>query len=540
MKTEALFLHTRNSPIPTLWRGSSRAWPYLEFPAQTAQKLIKGSLIKLIQNDKILPHQPKGREQMGYKIGVDRKQQTLLPISLDEYISEEHICRVIDAFTSQVDIVSLGFKYAECKETGCRPYDPRMMLNLYLYGYLHRVRSSRRLQAEAVRNVEVMWLVNGLRPDDKTICNFRTDNTEALRKTFKTFVQMCRRLGLYGEETMAEDGTKFRANSSLKNHYGKTVVENELGRIEEKVRDYLKLLEEGDKEDESGGTPSGEAIKAALEELRERKVEYEGIKRRLETEGEVSKVDPDARLMRSGGDGREIDVCYNVQTVVDHKYRLIVDYEVTNNSSDAGNLYPMMKRAKEILEVEELTCLADKGFYDSEDIAACEANGITCLVAKKRAGGAVKTKEFRHEQFIYNAEEDRYTCPLGNTFEYKRSQKKNGGTEYRVYANYSACRQCPRRSECTSYKYRELWRLPYQGVLDIVDERTRVNKELYRKRQEIVEHVFGTVKAVWGYKQFLCRTIPKVSAEMGLAYMAYNMRRTYNIFRESLLMPVFT
>jgi transposase len=475
---------------------------------------------------------------MGYKIGVDRKQQALLPISLDEYIADDHICRVIDAFTRQVDISNLGFKYAEYKKTGCRPYDPRMMLNLYVYGYLHRVRSSRRLRDEAVRNVEVMWLVNGLSPDDKTISNFRKDNTEALRKTFQTFVQMCRRLGLYGEELTANDGTKFRANNSLKNNYGKVVVENELGRIDTKISEYLALLEQGDNEIEK--TPSAGAIKAALEMLRERKSEYEDIKIRLETEGEISTVDPDSRLMRSGGDGREIDVGYNVQTVVDSKHHMIVDFEVTNNSCDAGTLYPLMERTKEIMEVEELTNLSDKGYYDSEDIASCEENGITCLVAKKRPGGTVKTKEFRHDQFIYDAAQDKYTCPCGNAMRYKRMKKKNGGKEYRVYANYQACRECQRKSECTSYKYREILRLPYQGVLDIVDERTRANKELYRRRQEIVEHVFGTVKAVWGYKQFLCRTKPKVTTETALAYLAYNMRRVFNIYRESQLIPVFT
>jgi transposase len=479
------------------------------------------------------------RAQMGYKAGTDRKQLFLLPVCLDDYIPEEHICRVIDAFTRQAGIASLGFKYAECKKTGCRPYDPRTMLNLYIYGYLHRVRSSRRLRDEAARNVEAMWLLNGLTPDDKTICNFRTDNTEALRKTFRAFVQMCRKLGLYGEELEATDGTKFRANNSLKNHYGKTVVENELGRIDEKISEYLAMLEKGDKEEIFETAPSACAIKAALEALKERKAEYEGLKARLETEGEISVVDPDSRLMRSGGDGREIDVGYNVQTVVDGKYHMIVDFEVTNNSGDVGNLHPMMERAKEALEAEELTCLADKGYYSGKDIAACERSGITCLVAKKRPGGAVKTKEFSHGRFIYDAAEDKYTCPCGNPMAYKRSQKKNGGTEYRVYANCPACRKCPRRSECTTYDRREIWRLPYQGVLDIVDGRTRANKELYRRRQEIVEHPFGTIKAVWGYKQFLCRTKPKVTAETSLAYLAYNMRRAFNIFRESLLMPVF-
>jgi transposase len=476
---------------------------------------------------------------MGYKIGVDKKQIALLPVSLDEYIPEEHICRVITAFTEQIDMAGLGYTHAECKDIGCRPYDPRMMLNLYLYGYLYRVRSSRRLRDEARRNVEVMWLMNGLTPDDKTICNFRTDNLKALEQTFREFVRMCRMLGLYGEELVAVDGTKFRANNSLKNHWNETVVQNELGRIQEKVNEYLKALEEGDKEEAGKKEPERQEIRAALEQLKERKAKFEELKERVSEEGEVSTVDPDARMMHTGGDGRKLDVGYNVQTVVDSKYHMIVDFEVTNCSNDVGTLHEMTENAKEILEVSELTALADKGYYDSEDIAACEGSGVTCLVAKKKPGGAVKTKEFSHDRFVYNPEENEYVCPCGNRMRKMREAKKNGGKSYVVYANYEACRKCPRKEECTNYAYREIWRLPCQDVMDKVDERTRSNKDVYRKRQEIVEHVFGTVKAVWGYKQYLCRTKPKVTAETALAYLAYNMRRVFNIFTEARIKPVF-
>ena len=476
---------------------------------------------------------------MGYKIGVDRKQITLLPISLDEYIPEDHICRVIDAFTQQIDLYELGYKYAQLKETGCRPYDPQKMLNLYIYGYLHRIRSSRRLQDETRRNVEVMWLMEGLTPDDKTICNFRKDNTKALKRTFGEFVQMCRNLGLYGEEVTAEDGVKIRANNSLRNNYNGTVVKNELGRTEKAINDYMKALEEGDQEEGQEMEPKGKDIKAALEALKEKKKKYEGIQEQIKKEGDFSTVDTDARLMRTNGEGRKVDVGYNVQTVVDSKYHMIVDFEVTNNSGDVGNLYEMTGRAKEILEVEELTVLADKGYYDSEDIAACEGNGVTCLVAKRRAGGNEVAEAFRKENFVYDAKADTYTCPCGQVMKHMRTEKKQGHKEHRVYVNYPACGKCPRKSECTKYRYREMWRLGTQDIADIVDERTRKNKALYRQRQEIIEHVFGTVKAIWGYRQYLCRGKPKIAAETALAYLAYNMRRTVNIFKESKLIPVF-
>ena len=476
---------------------------------------------------------------MGYKEGINKKQIALLPVSLDEYVPEDHICRVIKAFTDRVDISGLGYKYAESKKKGCRPYDPRMMLNLYIYGYLHRVRSSRRLRDETKRNVEVMWLMDGLTPDDKTICNFRTDNTKALRETFGVFVKMCRRLGLYGEEVIATDGTKMRANNSLKKHYSKVVVENELARIDKRISEYLNALETQDAQEANEPEIKASEIKAALERLRDKKGIYEELQVRVATEGEIAAVDPEARLMHGSGDGRKIDVGYNTQTVVDSKYHMIVDFEVTNNSCDAGNLYKMSEMAKEALEVEELTNLADKGYYSSEDLAACEENGVTCLVAKKKAGGTIKTKEFSQESFIYDATKDEYTCPCGNQLPYKRTSIKNRGKEYRVYNNYNACSKCPRKAECTTYTYRDVWRLPHKEISEIVDERTGNNKALYRKRQEIIEHVFGTVKSVWGYKQFLCRTKPKVTAETALAYLAYNMRRTINIFKESKLMPVF-
>ena len=537
---------------------------------------------------------------VGYKVGVDKKQLSLLPICLDDYIPMDHICRVIVAFTALLDMVELGFKYAEYKNTGCRPYDPRMMLNLYIYGYLHRIRSSRRLEAETLRNVEVMWLMGDLKPDDKTICNFRKDNAKVLKEVFRKFVRMCRELDLYGGEIEATDSTKFRANNSRKNNHNETTVERELNWLDKQIDEYLKALEEGDKAEAGEKVPDAEAIKAALEHLKERKEKieafeegdkaeagekvpdaeaigaalenlkerkekiealeegdkaeavekapdteairaalenlkkrkekFEALKERVEKEGEVSTVDPDARLMYSGGDARKLDVCYSVPTVVDSKYHLIVDFEVVDRSDDKGYLGHMSELAKEALGVEELTNLADKGFYDGQDIANCEANGVTCLVAKPLPGGTKKEEGFTRNDFIYDREGDCYICPCKNQMRYMRNQNHSDGKEYRIYANYGACTKCPCKSQCTEGNHRQIYRPLYQDTLDVVDERTRENKELYRKRQEIVEHPFGTIKYVWGYKQFLCRGKPKVTGETALAYLAYNMRRFINIF----------
>ena len=470
---------------------------------------------------------------MSYKVGAEKNQFMLIPMCIDDYIPENHVCRVISGFTNQLDMTAKGFKYSECKETGCRPFDPRMMLNLYIYGYLHRVRSSRRLQAETTRNIEVMWLMDGLTPDDKTISNFRKDNTKAFREAFREFNRICQRLELFGGETAATDGSKFRANNARDNNHNKTTLELKLSRIDKQISEYLNALDENDAKESGEVMPTPEQIRDALEKLNERKEKYTGLLERVETEGEISTVDPDARLMRQGGDARRLDVCYNIQTIVDGKHNLIAEFDVTNCSDDKGNLQNLAESAMEIMGVEAITNLADKGYYDGQDIVNCEENGITCLVAKKKAGGAVKSEEFSLESFIYDCENDCYICPCKNQLNFKNIQKLKDSKEVRVYVNYTACAECPRRSECTKMTHRRISRLSYQDTLDIVDERTRSNKELYRKRQEIVEHPFGTIKAVWGYKQFLCRTKPKVTAETAMACLAYNLRRVINIFNEN-------
>jgi len=419
---------------------------------------------------------------MVYKTGLNKNQIILLPPSLDEYVPEDHICRVIQAFTLQLDMIALGYKYAECKDTGCRPYDPRMLLGLYLYGYLHRVRSSRRLRDETMRNVEVMWLMDGLTPDDKTICNFRTDNCNALRETFLVFVRMCRELKLYGGEVIATDGTKFRANNSHKNNHNGTTVERELTRIAKQINEYMAALDRRDAEEAGDGEPDTAAIKAALEQLNKRQVKFEALRARVTAEGEVSTVDPDARLMRSGGDARGLDVCYNVQTAVDARHCMIVDFAVAGRSDDKGNLHRISEQAKEVLEVESLTNLADKGYYDGADIAACEASGVTCLVAKPKPGGVKKEEGFTRRDFVYNREKDCYICPGKQELRYMRNQKHSDGANCRVYADYAACGKCPKKEKCTESDSRQILRRPHEDTLDIVDERTKKNRELYRKR----------------------------------------------------------
>jgi len=356
---------------------------------------------------------------------------------------------------------------------------------------------------------------------------------EPLRNVFREFNKLCRALGLFGGKVTATDGSKFRADNSRNNHHNKTTVERELSRLDQKISEYLNALDTADAAEESEEKMSSEQIREILKKLSERKEKYEGYQKRLETESEISTVDPDARMMRSGGDARALDVCYNIQTIVDEKHHLIADFDVTTNSSDMGNLQNMSEKAMEVMGVETLTNLADKGYYDGQDISNCEAKRITCLIAKPKSAGYAKSEEFSRAGFLYDCENDYYVCPCNKQLGFRWAKKYENGKESRIYANYQTCAECPQKSVCTKAKHRQIERMSYQDTLDIVDRRTRNNKKLYQKRREIAEHPFGTIKAVWGYKQFLCRGQLKVTAETAMACLAYNFRRVINIFKEN-------
>jgi len=427
----------------------------------------------------------------------------------------------------------LGYKYAQPNTTGNKPYNPKMMLNLYIYGYLHRIRSSRRLQAETAKNLEVMWLTDEQTPDDKTIANFRSDNATALKQTFRAFTLMINNFDLYSKELVATDSVKFRANNSRKNNHNTTTIKTKIAHIDKQITEHLNAIEKNDQQEnqqkEEKQILNTEQRQELLKNLNDKKVDFEKLLTQVEKDGEISTVDSDARMMHSGGDNRHLDMCYNVITTTDAKHKLIVDFEVTNQPNDSGSLHTMSKKAKEVMGVETFTNLADKGFYDGADIAACEADGVSCLVAKPKTSGPKKGVEFSHERFVYSKELDCYVCPCGKQLLFKRMDKYNG-VMCRAYENYAACRVCLRRVECTKGRCRKIVRYPFADVLDVVDVRTKKGKELYSKRREIVEHPFGVVKVVWGFKAFLCRGLVKVAGETALAFLAYNFRRVFNVF----------
>ena len=472
---------------------------------------------------------------MRYITGLNRNQAAIF--TLDDYVDENNLCRIIDAFTDSLDFKGLGFKYSEPKDTGRPPFNPADIMKLYMYGNQYRIRSSRRLETESLRNVEVMWLMNGLTPDDKTISNFRKDNRKAIKEVFKMFNKLCLTLGLFGKETVAVDGTKIKADNSRRHHHTQKDTEKMLSKLDKKVAEYLDELDRNDIVEDGEARPDWEAIEAALEKIKGRKSDLEAILAEIKENGgkPICTVDEDAALMKQGG-GKGFDVCYNVQTSVDDKNGLVVDFDVTNNANDLGELSGMVERSKEALGVEELNVLADTGYSKGEEIDASEKAGATCFIPKAKPSNQPENEKFNRENYKYDAESNTYICPAGNVMQQVRIRERDG---FKVYANRAACMQCPVKAQCTkSQTLREIERSPYQENVDRADRNAKENPELYQRRMELSEHPFGVVKRIWGVDQFLCRGNEMVTGEIALAFMAFNLRRAVSILGVKKLVEV--
>lgn len=467
---------------------------------------------------------------MAYIEGQDRNQITLFPESIDDYINDESIVRMIDEYVEQLDMEKLDFKKAICAATGRPPYSPKDLLKLYLYGYLNRTRSSRRLEHEAIRNIEVIWLLKKLKPDFKTIADFRKDNKKALKSVFREFTKLCDEWDLYGKELVAIDGSKFRACNSKRNNYGAKKLDRHIKYIDEKIDKYMQELDEGDISEEYDRKPGADEIKKRIRELRERKGKYEEYKNQLQTSGEneVSTTDPDARLMCNNNNN--VDVSYNVQTTVDSKHKLIADFKVTNKPNDLGELDNMAIRAQKLFGGKDFEALADKGYYKAEDLKKCVENGIVPYVTKQIYSNGTGDKDFYADKFRYDKEKKTYICPAGKELYYARDRKKDGKVIGHEYKNFRACRDCEFKNQCTkSEKGRVICRHVDQDFLDTIDLATELNMDKYRLRQMIVEHPFGTIKRSWGAYYFLTRRKVSVTAEISLSFLAYNMKRVINI-----------
>jgi len=466
---------------------------------------------------------------MGYIEGEDRNQIILFPESIDEYVSDNNSIRIIDEYIKQLDLEILGFNRAVNPSLGRPPYHPKDILKLYLYGYLNRIRSSRRLEQEAIRNLEVIWLIRKLKPDFKTIADFRKDNKKALKKVFRDFTKLCDEWELFGKELIAIDGSKFRACNSKKNNYNLKKLERHLEYLDEKIEGYLKELDDHDQIESPDRQPDAREITQRIQQLKDRKEKYQQYRRKLKQSGqnEISTTDPDSRLMTNNN---HVEVSYNVQTTVDAKHKLIADFKVTCKPNDLGQLAPMALRAKRLFGHKTFEVLADKGYYQAQDLKKCTEKGITLYVTKQTHANTTKDQAFYSDQFKYNKTKNVYLCPTGKELHYHRIRKKDGKIIGYEYRNDDACKDCKFKARCTrAQKGRSIFRHVKQDLLDRIDTQTKRNFKKYKLRQMIVEHPFGTIKRGWGAYYFLTKRKVSVSAEISLSFLAYNLKRVINI-----------
>jgi len=466
----------------------------------------------------------------GFIEGEDRTQATLFPERIDDYVAEDSPVRVVDVFIDDLDISSLGFR-TEPNATGRPGYHPKIMLKLYVYGYLNRVQSSRRLEREAQRNVELMWLTGRLAPDFKTIADFRKDNGEAIRLVCREFVMLCRKLGLLSSTLVAIDGSKFKAVNNRDRNFTRAKMKRRLAEVEASIDRYLEKLTEYDvaEPDEDRGPALADKIAALREEMaRLKKFEV----RMLEApDQQLSLTDPDARSMNSRGSGM---VGYNVQSAVDSEHHLIIAHEVSNVGSDRSPLAAVAKHAKAVLNRDTLDVVADRGYYNGDEIRACEQAGIDAYLPKPSTSPNKALGLFDRSMFTYIKKDDEYECPAGERLIYRFTRTEKG-KEIRRYWS-SACTRCPIKSQCTTGDYRRYSRWVHADVLDRAQARLDRRPDSMRTRRATVEHPFGTIKSWMGATHFQTRTLPRVSTEMSLHVLAYNMKRVINLIGTQKIM----
>lgn len=458
---------------------------------------------------------------MKYIQGQNRAQITLFPISLDDAVDAENEVRLIDLFVDSLDLREFGFK-VDFIENGRPAYHPADLLKLYIYGYLNRVRSSRQLEKECKRNVEVFWLLKNLQPDHNTISNFRRDNPKAIKKVFKETVKIAKYFDLIGGTLIAGDSTKLRAQNSKKNNFNQKKIDRHLEYIENKLAEYNKALAENDGDDKG-------KIKKEIEKQELRKEGYKQIEQQLKESGQpqVSTSDPESRQMITRNNITE--VAYNVQTSVDDKHNLPFDYLVTN-TNDAKAMGNMLQRAENILETKDFTALYDKGYHTGSEFQKAADLGIDVMVAIPTVAANAPNPEYNVENFAFDKTNDCYTCPQGEILTTNGRWHQDKTFRFKRYTT-TACKTCPAKPECSkAICGKAIQRSEYQELVDMNKKRITENSELYRKRQQIVEHPYGTIKRQWGFNYILTKKgINRACADVGFIMTAYNLRRIINI-----------
>jgi transposase len=469
---------------------------------------------------------------MSYITGLDRAQVQLFPPSVDEYVEENAAVRAIEAFVRGLDLREWGAPAA----TGRPKYDPAVLLMLYIYGYLQRIRSSRRLEAECYRNLEVIWLLRGLRPDHWTIAAFRREHRARFKAVLREFNLVCRKLELFGAELVAIDGAKFKAVNSWQRHYSAEQLRGLVAQVDGRIEDYLEQLDRADSE--QAGTPERPGVEALQEKLRQlldRATVYQHLQETLSVveQNEIALTDPDSRGQKKVGVG------YNVQVAVDAKHDLIVVAEVVQDQNDLAQLHPMAAAAKAELQSPTLSAVADAGYHHAGQLEKCEAAQIATYVPAPGGTPGRSTdgaQVYPKSDFTYDPTADVYQCPAGHQLPFA-GEGDCRGTVRRYYYNRTACAQCALKSQCTKAGYRRLSRLPNEAVVERQAARVAAQPQIVRERKTIVEHVFGTLR-MWGHDTFLCRGLEMARAEFTLSGLAYNLRRALNLVGAAKILQV--
>jgi transposase len=470
-----------------------------------------------------------------FVVGDDRSQSTLFPERLDEYLDDDNPVRVIDVFVDELDLAALGFGGVEPEATGRPAYHPATLLKLYVYGYLNRVQSSRRLERECQRNIELIWLTGRLMPDFKTIADFRKDNGEAIRKVCREFVVLCRRIELFSDTSVAIDGSKFKAVNTRDRNFTQAKMQRRLEQIDESIARYLSQLDSADRQGDAVPEAKITRLNEKIATLRQEIQRLNALNAQMmQTEDkQISLTDPDARSMATSGRGSGM-VGYNVQSAVDTRHHLIVSHKVTNVGPDRGQLSNMAEQARTAIGSETIEVIADRGYYAGEEIKACEDAGITVYIPKILTSGAKAEGRFGKQDFVYVAKDDVYLCPAGERLTYRYTNEE-GGKKLRRYWT-TACQACALKSKCTTGRERRVARWEHEAILETVQARLDRNPDKMRVRRQTVEHPFGTIKSWMGSTHFQMKTLKHVGTEMALHVLAYNMKRVMRILGISGLM----
>ena len=466
--------------------------------------------------------------------GSSRSQATLFPEMLEDFVAKENPVRVIDVFVDGLDLENLGFKGVQSKATGRPGYHPAILLKVYIYGYLNRIQSSRCLERETQRNVELMWLTERLSPDFKTIADFRKDNHLGIKNACKTFVQMCHKFKMFSEATVAIDGSKFKASNNKDKNYTPSKIKSHIERVEKHINRYFQQLEQSDSQENSPNNIAN--IESKLDFLKQHLVELKEMELAVNNhpDKQISTVDPDSRLMKTQGMTRA--VCYNIQSAVDTKHHLIVAHEVTN-TTDRGQLCNMTKQTLKALGKSVTTILADKGYYSRQDIKDTQDLGVSTLVPKTDTSGSEKKGIFNKSLFQYNQDNDVYICPAGKELQH-RFNAIEGGLDIKTYFNGMACKNCTIRSQCTRSKKdpRRMRRWIHEADMEKMEALLKATPDAMLQRKQTVEHPFGTIKLWAGATHLLTRGFKNVSTELNLHVLAYNLKRMLSIFGSEILM----